>query len=275
MTTTKTTADVRAKTFRELHARGRLLRLPNAWDAGSARLFEAAGAEAIATTSAGLAWSCGWADGDALPPRVLASAVAAIARVVSVPITTDAEGGYSGDPRVVGETIAALVDAGAVGVNLEDGAGPPDLLCAKIEAAKRVATRSGVDLFVNARTDVYLKALFPPDRALEETLARGRRYRDAGADGLFVPLLVAPDAIRSVVDEIDLPLNLMIVPGLAPVAELQALGVRRVSAGSALTSIAYGAARATATAFLREGRYDAMGVPLIPYAEMNALFAGR
>lgn len=270
-----TTAEVRAKSFRELHARGRLLRLPNAWDAGSARLFEAAGAEAIATTSAGLAWSCGWPDGNALPPRVLAAAIASIARVVSVPITADAEAGYADDPRAVGETIAALVDAGAVGVNLEDGAGAPDLLCAKIEAAKAAATRAGVDLFVNARTDVYLKALFPPDRALDETLARGRRYRDAGADGFFVPLLVAPDAIRSAVDEIDLPLNLMIVPGLAPVAELQALGVRRVSAGGALTAIAYGAARATATAFLREGRYDAMGVPIVPYPEMNALFASR
>ena len=131
-----------AKTFHELHAHGRLLRLPNAWDAGSARLFEAAGAEAIATTSAGLAWSCGWPDGDAIPPRVLAAAVAAIARVVAVPISTDAEGGYASDPNAVAANVARLLDAGAVGVNLEDGSDAPDRLCAKIEAVKGAAARA-------------------------------------------------------------------------------------------------------------------------------------
>jgi len=263
----------RAKTFRTLHARGRLLRLPNAWDAGSARLFEAAGAEAIATTSAGLAWSCGYPDGNALPGRVYVAAVAAIARVVSLPISADAEGGYSADPRAAAENVRALLDAGAVGINIEDGTDAPDRLCAKIEAVKTAAARAGGDLFVNARTDVYIKALVPPDRALDETLARGRRYRDAGADGLFVPRLADPAAIRTVVAEIDLPLNLLTQPGLPTIAELQALGVRRVSAGSSLTALAYGAARHAAASFLGEGTYDAMYERPVAYAEMNGLFA--
>jgi 2-methylisocitrate lyase-like PEP mutase family enzyme len=266
-------APTHAKQFRELHARGSLLLLPNAWDAASARLFEAAGARAIATTSAGLAWATGWPDGDALPPRALAAAVAAIARVVSVPISADAEGGYADDPRAVGETVAALADAGAVGINLEDGSGSPERLCAKIEAVKAAVERAGVDLFVNARTDVYLRRLVPADRALAETLERGRRYRDAGADGYFVPGLVDSDSIRSVASEIDLPLNLLVFPGLASPSELQELGVRRVSAGSALAASAYGFARRAAVSFLDEGRYDAMSETPVAYAEMNRLLA--
>jgi 2-methylisocitrate lyase-like PEP mutase family enzyme len=192
---------------------------------------------------------------------------------VSVPISADAEGGYADDPRAVGETVAALADAGAVGINLEDGAGPPERLCAKIEAVKAAIARAGADLFVNARTDVYLQGLVPAERALAETLERGRRYREAGADGLFVPRLVEPGAIRTVAAEIDLPLNLLIGPGLAPPAELRALGVRRVSAGSALAASAYGFARRAAVAFLEEGRYDAMSETPVAYAEMNGLFA--
>ncbi|RIK91561.1 MAG: isocitrate lyase/phosphoenolpyruvate mutase family protein [Proteobacteria bacterium] len=270
---TRENANDRSARFRALHAKGELLLLPNAWDAASARLFEAAGARAIATTSAGLAWSCGWPDGNALPIRVYAAALEAIARVVGVPISADAEGGYAGDPRAAGEHVAALVGAGAVGINLEDGGDPPELLCAKIDAVKSAAARAGVDLFVNARTDVVLRALVPPERALEETLARGRRYRDAGADGLFVPKLAETDAIRTIAAEIDLPLNLLVVPGLAPPAALRALGVRRVSAGSSIAATAYGVARRAARAFLDEGRHDAMLEGALPYGELNALFA--
>jgi 2-methylisocitrate lyase-like PEP mutase family enzyme len=139
-----------ASRFRALHAPGKILVLPNAWDAGSARLIEACGAAAIATTSSGVAWSCGYPDGDAIPPRELVVAVARIVRVLSVPLTVDAEGGYASDPTRVGDTICALVDAGAVGVNLEDGNGSPDLLCAKIDAARKAAVRAGVALFINA-----------------------------------------------------------------------------------------------------------------------------
>jgi 2-methylisocitrate lyase-like PEP mutase family enzyme len=261
-----------ALAFHALHGPGRLLVLANAWDAGSARLIEACGAEAIATTSAGLAWSRGHPDGNALPPPVLARAVAEIARVVSVPLSVDAEGGYSADPAAVGETIAAVLDGGAVGVNLEDGGDSPELLCAKIDAAKTAAERAGVDLFVNARTDVYLRGLVPPERAVEETVARVRRYADAGADGAFVPRLAAPDAIRSVASEISLPLNVLVVPGLAPIAELRPLGVRRVSAGSAIAQASYAVARRAATQLLEEGRYEALYERIADYGEMNRLF---
>ena len=263
----------RTTEFRRLHAQATPLLLPNAWDAGSARMIEACGAAAIATTSAGLAWSRGYPDGNVLPPRVLAAAVADIARVLSVPLTVDIEGGYSADPRAVGETVAAVVGAGAVGVNLEDGDASPDVLSAKISAAKAAALHAGVDLFVNARTDVYLRRLAARERAVDETIERARRYRAAGCDGVFVPALIEPDAIRTIVGAIGLPLNVMIVPSLPPVAQLGALGVRRVSAGAALARAAYGVARRAATLFLTEGVYDAMFETTADYAEMNALFA--
>ena len=167
-----------AERFRRLHAPGRVLVLPNAWDAGSARVIESCGAEAIATTSSGVAWALGYPDGDALPPRVLVDAVARIARVLTVPLTVDAEGGYSSDAGAVADTVRALADAGAVGVNLEDGAGSPDLLCAKIAAVKRAVPH----VFVNTRTDVVLRGLVPPERQVAEALDRARRYRDAGCD---------------------------------------------------------------------------------------------
>jgi len=260
-------------TFRELHAPGRLLILPNAWDAGSARLIQECGAAAIATTSSGVAWARGYPDGNALPTRVLATAIAEIARVIGVPLSADVEAGYSDDPRAVAETVKAVIGAGAVGINLEDGAGTPDLLCAKIEAVRAAAALAGVDLFVNARTDVFLKRLAPPDRAVEATIERARRYRAAGCDGIFVPGLAEPEAIRALVAGVaPLPLNVMAYPGLPAASGLRELGVRRLSAGAALASAALGRARSRAGAFLADGRSEALFDETVEYGPTNALF---
>src|SRR5581483_1801166 len=132
-------------------------------------------------------WAHGYADGDLLPVPLLAATVAEITRVIRVPLSVDFEGGYSSDSAIVGENAATLIGVGAIGFNLEDGNGSPDLLCAKIEQVRRTGERLGVKVFVNARTDTYLRNLFPPERRLAETLARAERYRAAGADGIFVP----------------------------------------------------------------------------------------
>jgi 2-methylisocitrate lyase-like PEP mutase family enzyme len=261
-------------TFREIHAPGRILILPNAWNAGSARVIEECGAAAVATTSSGLSWAHGYPDGNALPTKVLAAAVAEIARAVRVPLSADVEAGYSDDPARVAEVVAAVIDAGAVGINLEDGSGSPDLLCAKIEAAKGAAARASVDLFVNARTDVYLFGLASGQRAVEMTLERAARYRAAGCDGVFVPRLVDPDETRTIVAAIEpLPLNLLVTPGLAPAAELAALGVRRLSAGGAIALAALGTARRLVSAFLSDGRSETVLGQGAEYGAMNALFA--
>ena len=271
MTSRNSTA---ASVFRRLHGEG-LLVLANAWDAGSARLIESLGAKAIATSSAAVAWSHGYADGDLLPVPLLVATVDEIARVVKVPITVDVEGGYSIDPSAAADTVAAVIDAGGVGINIEDGTGDPDLLCAKIERSKAAGSRLGIDIFVNARTDVYLKNLTAPDRRLDETLARADRYRAAGADGIFVPGVTDPNEIRTIASAVQRPLNVLARPGLPPASALEALGVRRLSAGSGVATAAFGKVASLAAGFLRSGASDPLAEGAMPYADINALMTVR
>lgn len=259
-----------AARFANLHREGQLLVLPNAWDAGSARLMRQLGAEAIATTSAGLAWSLGYADGDKLPPAEYEAAVRRIVRVVDCPVTADAEGGYADDPAQAGEHVARLVGAGAVGVNLEDGSAAAALLAHKIEASKAAAARAGVALWVNARCDVYLRNL-APGRALEETLQRAKLYAQAGASSLFVPG-AAPEDFAALVQGQELPLNVMARPNVPPLAELRRLGVRRLSAGSVIAQKAWATARDAGTAFLTTGSTPALFEGAANYAEINGAF---
>ena len=259
--------------FRQLHD-GELLILPNAWDAGSARLIESRGAKAIATTSAGLAWSRGYPDGDALPIEQLLSAVRAIARVIGVPLTIDVEGGYSNDPAAVARLVAGILEAGAVGINIEDGSGSPALLCAKIAAARESAGRAGVELFINARTDVYLRGLAGEGDAVGEVARRSERYRAAGCDGLFVPGLTDSSAIEAIAAAIHpLPLNIMLMPGLPSKEELHARGVQRLSAGSAIAQAALGRVGRVTEEFLAGGAGE-MFADAADYGEINRLFQG-
>lgn len=264
----------RAEDFRRLHRDGLLL-LANAWDAGSARLIESLGAPAIATTSAGVAWAHGFADGDQLPVPRLVATVADIVRAVRVPLSVDVEGGYSDDPDTVADHVAGLIEVGAVGINLEDGGGAPESLCAKIERIRRAASRLGVALYVNARTDVYLRGLAPPPQRVEQTLARAALYREAGADGLFVPGLVEEAEVRAIAAGCGLPLNLLARAALPPAAQLREWGVRRLSAGSDLAQSAHARVRALAAGFLRDGDSRPLAAEALPYPELNALFESR
>jgi 2-methylisocitrate lyase-like PEP mutase family enzyme len=264
-----------ARIFHRLHDGPEPLLLPNAWDAGSARLMESLGAQAVATTSAGVAWTHGYPDGDVLPVRMLVSTVVSIARAIRVPLTVDVEGGYSDDPAAVEETVARVVEAGAVGINIEDGSGAPDLLCLKIERATRAGQHFGIDLFVNARTDVYLRGLAPEGKRVTEVLARTSLYRDAGATGLFVPGLRDAAEIRAVAAEAGLPLNVMAWPGLPAATELGQLGVRRLSAGSGISQALWGRAAALAGEFLKTGKSEPLGDGAMAYADINALFDKR
>jgi 2-methylisocitrate lyase-like PEP mutase family enzyme len=260
-------------TFRKLHAPGELLILPNAWDAGSARIIESRGAPAIATSSAAVAWAGGYPDGNALPPSTLARIIESITRVIHVPLSVDSEAGYASDPAEVGENIFRFASAGAVGINIEDDTDSSDLLCRKIEAAKRGGERAGVDLFVNARIDVLLKQLVPRENAIEEALARAARYRDAGADGIFLPLVADANEIETVVRAIDpLPLNVLAFPGVPPAAELRRLGVRRLSAGAAIGRAALALTSKLAERFLADGDSDALYERVGERIDLNALF---
>jgi 2-methylisocitrate lyase-like PEP mutase family enzyme len=259
--------------FRSLHAGPAVLVLANAWDAASARLIESLGARACATTSAGVAWSLGYPDGDAAPVGEVIALVGRIARAIRVPLSVDIEGGYATDPAKVESLVRALVDLGVVGVNLEDGGGEPALLAAKIEAIKKAARAAGADVFVNARTDVYLRGLAAPGGLVAETVARASRYRAAGADGIFVPGLKDAAAIREIAGAVALPLNVMAVPGLPAGSELAALGVRRLSAGSGIAQSVWSRVESLTTAFLATGRSEPLSADAKPYGEVQQLFA--
>jgi 2-methylisocitrate lyase-like PEP mutase family enzyme len=261
--------------FRNLHQGPALLVLPNAWDAVTARLIESLGAKAIATTSAGLAWSRGYPDGNALPDDQLIAATRDIARVIRVPLTVDIEAGYSDDPRTVAQLVTRVVSLGVVGINIEDGTGSPDLLCRKIAAIRENAAHAGVDLFINARTDVYLGGTASGDAAIEEIIDRASRYRAAGCDGLFIPGLSNADAIGAIAAATHpMPLNIMAVPNLPSMDALQQLGVRRLSAGSAIAQASLGCV-SRLTAGLLGGALNEMFSAAAEYAAVNRLFANN
>jgi 2-methylisocitrate lyase-like PEP mutase family enzyme len=263
-----------ATRFHALHADG-LLRLANAWDAGSARLAQAAGAPAIATSSAAVAWAHGWPDGDQLPVELLLQTTRAVAGATDLPVTIDLEGGYSDEPARVGELVSAVLDAGAVGINIEDGNKDPALLCAKIAAARAAAHSRGVDLFINARIDVWLRGLVVPAQRVDETLARAARYREAGANGLFAPGVTDAAEIAALVAGTDMPLNVLAWTGLPDPDRLLALGVRRLSAGSAISEAMQGVVLALMREFLATGRVDTRTLPTATYGELQALMARR
>jgi len=267
-----TTQKDRARAFHALHHGGRILVLPNAWDAASARIFELAGAPAVATTSSGLAASLGYPDGERIPCELVLGAVRRITATVAIPLSVDFERGYAESPAQVAANVQAVIDAGAVGINLEDGSSPPDLLCAKIAAARESAGRAGVELFINARTDVYLRDLAVDGDAVAEVGRRAGRYRAAGCDGLFVPGLSDGSEIEAIAAAIrPLPLNVMLVPGLPSNERLHRLGVRRLSAGSAIAQAALARVGRLADDLLA-GRAEELFADSADYGEINRLF---
>lgn len=246
----------KAEAFGALHNGAEILILPNPWDAASAAVMEDAGAKAIATSSAAVAWAHGYPDGDLLPLPLLLQTISAITRVVSVPVTADIEGGYTDDLGQLAETIKAVIGVGAVGINLEDGSRAPDLHARKVEAARKAADAAGVSLFINARTDTYLRQLFAGEAAETETVRRAALYRAAGASGIFVPGPTDDALIGRLAKAIDAPMNVMLTAGLSPAARLQALGVRRLSSGARPFAGAYATLTNAVKAYLGDGRVD-------------------
>jgi 2-methylisocitrate lyase-like PEP mutase family enzyme len=245
-----------ARAFRALHHGPRPLVLPNGWDAGSAKAIEAAGAQAIATTSAGVSWVVGVEDGGGLSRADALEALRRIVAVVSVPVTADIEGGYGATPADVASTVAEVIEIGIVGINLEDSLGgsllEATVQAERIAAAREAAIRAGLDLCINARTDTYL---FGDGTG---TLERAKLYAEAGADVLFVPGAVDPLTIQELVVGSPLPLNVMVGPGAPSVPDLAALGVARISLGPAITSAAYALAASVTKELLATGTYTAL-----------------
>ena len=271
----------RAEAFHRLHAGDGILVLVNVWDAASARLFEQAGSPAIATTSAGMAWSLGYSDGEQVSAHELVEACARICRVVTAPVSVDIERGYGRTPAEVSATVRALLELGVVGINIEDGLtpgakelAPPSALAEKISAIRAVAEEAGIRLFINARTDAYLAPTNDPGARHEETVRRAQMYVAAGADGVFAPGLESPEEMARLAHAVERPLNIYAgYAGLPPVAELRRAGVRRVSLGCGPFQAALALARRIATETLIEGTYTAMTTNMLSPGEVNSLFS--
>lgn len=276
-----TTLRDKAARFTALHQPGTPVLLPNAWDPLSARLVEAAGASAVATTSAGVAWSLGAGDGDHIDRDSVLALVARVAAAVDVPVTADLESGFGATPDDVAATIDGVLAAGAVGVNIEDvhpgddaALRPAAEQADRLAAARAAADAAGVPLYLNARVDAYLRAVGDPAGRFAETVERARAYAAAGADGIFVPGVVDAPTVSRLVAEVDAPLNILAGPGSPTVAELAALGVARVSLGSAVTGAAYAVARQAARELFESGTYTAVETRL-SYDEVNSLMLRR
>jgi 2-methylisocitrate lyase-like PEP mutase family enzyme len=256
--------------FHQLHHEG-LLILTNVADATGARIVEHLGCKAVATSSAAVAWAHGYADGNALPLERLVSTVESIARVIALPLTVDVEAGYSDDLTRVAQVIEAVIAAGAVGINIEDGASAPELLVRKIEVARKVADQRNVKLFINARTDVYLRGLVPAEDRVAETLKRAALYQAAGSDGLFAAGVSAEYEIAALCQGTTLPVNVLGLPGLPSLEALKTLGVRRLSTGSGIAEFLYGAMAGLTRSFLETGKLDSSHLKAFTYGEVNAL----
>jgi 2-methylisocitrate lyase-like PEP mutase family enzyme len=269
-----------AELFRNKHAGPRLLLLPNAWDAMSARAFVAAGFDAIATTSGGVAWSLGYTDGEQAPWNEVVAATARIVRMARVPVTADIEAGYGETPDAVMRSVTEIIEAGAVGVNLEDGTshGPipirsPENAADRLRAAREAAKAAAVPIVINGRTDLYLRNIGDEASRFDQTVERGRAYLAAGADCVYPIGLRDPATIGRLVKALGAPININVRAGSPSVAELEALGVARASTASQVALMAMSMTRQVADDLRATGRFDKLA-PAMSQADAQRLFTG-
>ncbi len=271
-----------AEELRRLHHASQPLLLVNAWDATSARIIQKLGFPAVATTSAGIANARGYADGERIGLAEMLDAVAQIVRSVQTPVTADLEAAYGKTIEDARDTARGAIEAGAVGLNIEDGSHRPGeglvgiaMQVSRIAAMREVAQERGVRLVINARTDAFWHDLAQDrERRLQLTLERARRYIEAGADSIFIPGATDAATIAALVEGIRAPINILATPATPTVSELSALGVRRISLGSRPCSFAMASFRKAAIEVRDHGTYH-FADECIPYAELNALFLDR
>lgn len=262
--------------------KGAGLLLPNAWDSVSARLFEEAGFAAIGTTSAGIAFALGYPDGEHISREEMVQVIRRIVAAVQVPVTADIEAGYGPEAADVAKTMREVIAAGVAGVNLEDNTGDADkplyaleVQGERIAAARQEAKLAGLNLVINARIDTYLFQVGEEASRLKETLRRARVYLEAGADSIFVPGVIEPDLIQTLVREIPGPLNIMTMPGAPTVPELLKLGVARISIGPAAMLATMGLVREIAHELRTAGTYERIAQHAYGIGDAMGLFRSR
>ena len=268
----------KAERLRALHQGPRILVLPNAWDVASARIIEDLGYPAIATTSAGVAATLGYADGQQISRDEMLEAVGRIARAVRVPVTADTEAGYGSTPAETAQFAKDLIVCGAVGLNFEDITGSDEashvelnLQVAKIEALREAGKSAGVPLVINARTDIFLMPIGPAETRLARSIDRLRAYRKAGADCVFAPGVADKETIAKLVQSVDAPLNILASQTCPSIPELERLGVRRVSLGSSLMRAALGAIWRVSKELQAAGTFVALNQDTVSFPELQRI----
>ncbi len=266
-----------ADRFFELHVPGAPFVIGNVWDAASARVFETSGFAALATSSAAVAWSLGYPDGEIVDTNELYAAIARIVRVVRVPVSADLEAGFGATPTAIAGTCERALATGIVGVNLEDFDAttgelfPIAIAVERIRAFRARADTLGKRLFINARTDVMLRAIGPTGDRTHVVIERLQAYAGAGADGAFVPGIGDVATIGAIAHAVRMPLNVLLMPGIASLNELAAVGVARVSIGSSPMTRLLGVLRDLGND-VHAGRFAYVDEPKLAYADCNALF---
>jgi len=269
----------KAEQFRKMHHGPRMLVLANAWDVVSARILEECGHPAIATSSAAVAFSRGYPDGQIISRDEMLDVVGRIGRAVRVPVTADLEAGYGTTPKDMADTAKAAIEAGAIGMNLEDSGDDESSLVdlarqvEKIRAIRETAKSLGVSFVLNARSDVYLSSIGPEATRFERTVERLRAYRDAGADCLFAPGVHAKEIISKLVKAVAAPLNILITPQCPTLTELEKIGVARVSAGSTVMRAALRVVERIGKEMLESRSCETLFDRAIPWANLSAMMS--
>jgi 2-methylisocitrate lyase-like PEP mutase family enzyme len=259
---------MKAELLRTLHRGSEMLVLPNAWDAISARIVEDEGFPAIATSSSGCAAVFGYADGQRIPRSEMIFLLGKIVSAVNVPVTADVEAGYDD----VVQTARDVLDAGAVGLNLEDMANGELLsLEEQVKRIRMIRQSCGMSLVINARTEIFLARHGDPATRLERSVERLNAYFEAGADCAFAPGVIDAATIAQLVSALKGPLNILASPGAPSLAELRRLGVARVSLGGGPSRVALGALRRFARQLKADGALEALRTEAIPSAELQGL----
>ncbi len=280
----------KADLFLKMHHGTRMLVLPNVWDVISARIFEEAGFEALATTSGGISCSLGYPDGERIPRKEMLEAVSRIASRLKVPLSADMESGYGSDEKSMEDLARDVLSAGAVGLNIEDSVKGPgkvssdasledvDFQVSKIKAIRRASESLGVHLVINARCDSILRLRSTDERAkaaaIEQLIERGKAYSRAGADCIFAMFVKEREHIAKVVSSLDSPVNIIVGSGSLPLSELEKLGVARVSFGTSMTRATIGLLRRVGRELRQAGTYEGLA-DTITHEEMNKLALER
>lgn len=236
----------KAKQFHHLHHSGKMLILPNIWDPLGGALLENLQYPAIATASASMSYTSGYSDGENLPFNKFLTLLTKIASSVNIPVTADIESGYAVNDKQLEENIKRLISTGIVGINIEDSDKKTNTLvpiesqCNRIRIIKKASAEMGISLFINARADVYIhgQGFVTPESKLEEILKRGVAYKNAGADCFYPMIIREENDIKKIVEQLQMPINILTIPGIPELSTLHKMGIARVSLGPSFLKIA-------------------------------------